>query len=125
MPFVDIRSLPFKSDLEIGDVVMKIAAALAKTIELPSKEVCATWTFIEPNHYAHGEALASSQGQLSHPPLVDLLAFQGRPPHIVEEMLRVVAFEVSQAAKVPIENVFVNYREATKGRVFSEGDIVK
>jgi len=58
-----------------------------------------------------GTVDAIEPGSVTHPPLVRVQAFTGRPPEIIELALRTVAGSVANALGIPADNVFVHYEE--------------
>ena len=45
--------------------------------------------------------------------------------YLIEKMLQTVASSISKRTKVPLSNIFINYRSAHSGMVFDNGKIVK
>ena len=59
----------------------------------------------------------------THPPLVRLIAFEGRIADELERLLALTAEVLSRELRLEPGNVFVVYREAGSGRVFTGGSI--
>lgn len=56
---------------------------------------------------------------------MDILAFEGRSPEIIERVIVVAAEVLASGLQLERGNVFVNYREALSGRVYTGGEVVK
>ncbi|MDH4087728.1 MAG: hypothetical protein OEV04_11910 [Nitrospira sp.] len=125
MPFIHVKSLPFEPPLGVRAVVEGLTKDFAKGTGIGLKHVNATWEFLPRGHYAVGGKAALKQPKASHHVLVDLLAPDLNSPKDVENMLRVVALRISKRAKIPLNNIFVNHRQAHAGSVFDEGEIVQ
>ena len=110
-------------DTVAGDGTLGLDIAGANDIEL--KHVTATWEFLRPGHYVVAGVRAAEQPSRSHPILVDLLAPAANSSEKVEKMLTTLASSISSLTGVPIENVFINYREAKSGMVFDAGSVVR
>lgn len=63
------------------------------------------------------------QPRATHPPLVRVIAYEGRPPEVVERMLVTVAETLARELRLEPGNVFVRFEEATAGRLYTGGGI--
>jgi phenylpyruvate tautomerase PptA (4-oxalocrotonate tautomerase family) len=125
VPFIHIKSLPFEKPLKVTDVVEGVTKDFAKATGIGLEHVTATWEFFSPGHYAVAWKAAQYQPQSSHPVLVDLLAPDFNVPAKIEQMFKSIASSISKRAKVPIDNIFINYRQAHSGMVFDAGEIFR
>ncbi len=125
MPFIHVRSLPFEEPFSVSTVVESITKDFAKATGVDLEHVTATWELLPAGHYAVAGKAAQHQPQGSHPVLVDLLAPDFNSSDEVEKMLRSVASSISERAKVPITNIFINYRQAHSEVVFDAGKVVR
>lgn len=125
MPFIHVKSLPFDPPLDVSAVVEGVSRDFAEATGIGLEHVTATWQFFLPGHYAVAGKAARAQPGNSHPVLVDLLAPDLNSPAEVEQMLKSIAASISRRANLPIENVFINHRQAHAGGVFDAGDIVR
>lgn len=125
MPVVRIRALPQPSGVEVAAVLGRVSLALADLLGEPPSGTWATWETIEPGRYAEGEEAPAEQPRSTHPPLVSLVAFEGRPPDLVEQMLVTVAETLARELELEPGNVFVTYDEARAGRLFTGGQVVR
>ncbi len=124
MPFIQIKSLPFEKPFDIDIVLEELTKDFVKETGISLEHVTATWEFLPSGHYAVGGKVAQHQPVNSHSVLVDLLAPDFNSGETIEKMLRVVASSVAKYTNLPIENVFINYRQAHTGQVFDAGNVV-
>ena len=125
MPFIHVKSLPFDRLFDASAALAGITRDFAKETGIALEHVTATWEFLAPGHYASAGNAASRQPRGSHPVLVELLAPDFNSEAKVEKMLAAVASSISKRARVPVTNIFVNFRPARSGMVFDAGDIVR
>jgi phenylpyruvate tautomerase PptA (4-oxalocrotonate tautomerase family) len=124
MPIVRIKALP-QADVDITAVVTAVAVELAEVLGEAPEGTWATWETIASGHYAEGQVAPTIQPSATHPPLVSVLAFEGRPAELIEHMLMCVADVLVRELRLEPGNVFVTYDEARSGRVYDGGRIVK
>jgi hypothetical protein len=106
-------------------VLARVATALAGLLGERPEDTWATWEQLEPGCYAEGAATPDEQPRATHPPLVSIVAFEGRPPELVERMLVCVAETLARELELEPGNVFVRYEEALSGRVYDGGKVVR
>lgn len=124
MPFIHIKSLPFKKPLKLHAVLEGVTKDFSKGTGIELEHVTATWEFFPPDQYAVAGSSARRQPSHSHPVLVDLLAPDFNSPTRVKKMLKIVAASISTRTNVPMANIFINARRAHAGMVFDKGQIV-
>jgi len=122
VPVIQVEGLPQApgADVEraLGTVCEEVAALLG---EEPSS-TWATWRTLE--HYAEGRESPAVQPASTHPPLVRVIAFEGRAPEQVAEILRLVAAVLARELRLEEGNVFAAYEEAHPGRLYTGGDVI-
>ncbi len=123
MPVVAIRALPQPGSFLPGPTCCRLALALAPIMGVPPRAVFVTWQEIPPDHYAEGDTLASTQPRDTHPPLVELHAWQGRSPETIETALTAIVTVLEEDLSLGTGNVFAFYTELTSGRVFTGGRV--
>jgi hypothetical protein len=99
--------------------------ALADLLGERPEGTWSTWETIDSGRYAEGELAPAEQPRATHPPLVSLLAFEGRSPEHVERMLVCVAETLARELDLDPGNVFVIYEEARSGRLYDGGRVVR
>jgi phenylpyruvate tautomerase PptA (4-oxalocrotonate tautomerase family) len=124
MPIVEIRALPQKPSADVPYVLERVCTELAAAVGIPEKQIWATWEVIEERHYVEGRNDMPDQPPTTHPPLVRILAYQGRSEDTIRTMLETVARSVTDALGLEEGNAFVVYEELKAGRVYSAGDVL-
>jgi phenylpyruvate tautomerase PptA (4-oxalocrotonate tautomerase family) len=125
VPVVRIRALPQPGVVDLPAVLGRVSRALADLLGERPERTWATWETIGSGHYAEGGRAPAEQPRGTHPPLVRMLAFEGRPPELIERMLVCVAETLAHELDLEPGNVFVTYEEARSGRVYDGGRVVK
>lgn len=123
MPILHIKALPQQPGVNLTLVMKKVCLELAAVMNLPPRQVWGTWQTLDAGQYVEGEVEAALQPHSTHPPLVELIAFEGRSPEVIEAMLNCVAQTLGRELKIERGNVFITYREARSGRTFTGGEI--
>lgn len=125
VPVVRIRALRQPGVVDVSTVLGRVSRALSDLLGEPPEATWATWETIESGWYAEGELAPDEQPRGTHPPLVSLLAFEGRPPDLVERMLVCVAETLARELDLEAGNVFVTYEEARSGRLYDGGRVMR
>ncbi|MBI3550968.1 MAG: hypothetical protein HY077_00495 [Elusimicrobia bacterium] len=121
MPLIEIKALPPRHAADASRTLKNAACELAKVLGVPPEKVRAVWTQLAPGHYAEG-ADAPEKAQLgTHPPVVHITCFEGRPPELVEKAIECVADNVCRDLLLAPGNAFVTYTEVRAGRLFVSG----
>ena len=115
MPVVRIRALP-QASADPRAVAAVVAAALAAELGEDPRGTWATWQTVEA--YAEGVVVAGEQPRETHPPLVTVVAYRGRPPETIERMLRCVGDALVRELGLEPGNVFVTFEEIAPGRLY-------
>ncbi|QDU69665.1 hypothetical protein [Engelhardtia mirabilis] len=123
MPLIEIKSLPPADPLDRSAVLARVNRAVADAAGLPIVAVWSVWTELEPGCYVEGERAASEQPTGTHPPIVRIVAYEGRRNDTVVAMLEAVAQVLGDALCDGEPNVFATYEEARSGRVFTGGRV--
>jgi hypothetical protein len=84
----------------------------------------ATWVEIAPGHYADGAALADTQPDGTHPPIADLICFEGGDAERIARTLEETGRALSEGLGIP-GNIFIRYVEARSGEVIDGAGIVR
>jgi hypothetical protein len=125
VPIARIRALPQPGVVDLSTVLGRVSRALSDLLGERPEATWATWQTIESGCDAEGELAPDEQPRGTHPPLVSLLAFEGRPPDLVERMLVCVAETLARELELEPGNVFVRYEEARSGRLYDGGRVVR
>ncbi len=125
MPVIQIHALPQKADADISKTLKRLTTELAPIMGVKTSSVWATWNPIAPGQFAEGETTADRQPDSTHPPIVNLIAFEGRTPETIETALTRIAEILAAELKLAPGNAFITYTEAGSGRVFTGGKVRK
>jgi phenylpyruvate tautomerase PptA (4-oxalocrotonate tautomerase family) len=124
MPIIEIKALPQKEGIDTAAAMKTICVRLADKMGLEPKQVWATWTAIAPGSYTEGELQAKVQPYSTHPPLVTMLAFEGKSDREIEQAMLTIAEVLSRQLQIDPENIFIKYDETKSGRVFTGGTTI-
>jgi phenylpyruvate tautomerase PptA (4-oxalocrotonate tautomerase family) len=122
---IRISALPQADGVDVAAALRAVTRELAALLGEPAHGTWATWQELPPGRYAEGEHAPERQPRDTHPPLVRLLAFEGRGQEQVEAMLNCVAETLARALELEPGNVFVLFEEGRSGRVYDGGAVVK
>lgn len=123
MRVLRITALPQSREVDVTRVLRTLCVELARESGVRPEAFWATWETLEPWRYVEGDAPAQHQPASTHPPLVELVAFEGRSADQVERLLERCAGVLARELRLKDGNVFVLYREAASGRVFTGGQV--
>jgi phenylpyruvate tautomerase PptA (4-oxalocrotonate tautomerase family) len=125
MPVVRISALPQRGGHPPERALAAVTHALADLLDEEPSGTWATWHEIPAGRYVEGGDAPAFQPAATHPPLVEVVAFAGRPPELVGRMLETVADVLVRELELEPGNVFVRYVEATAGRLYTGGSIMR
>jgi phenylpyruvate tautomerase PptA (4-oxalocrotonate tautomerase family) len=125
MPFIHIKSLPFKQHIEVEEVVELLNRKFASELDISLEHVTVTWEFFLPGHYAHSGKVLPRQAANSHPLQVELFTPDFFTDETITKMFECIADFLSENTGVKYENIFISHREVRSGRVFNGGKIDK
>lgn len=124
MPVIEIAALPQADGVDVPAALAAVTAAVATVLDEEPAGSWATWQTLEPGRYLEGHDNPVRQPRATHPPLVRVTAYEGRPPELVARILETVAETLATALALEPGNVFVRYEEAARGRLFTGGAVV-
>jgi hypothetical protein len=119
MPVLQISALPAPG----LDVELVLATLCREVAEELGEDPRGTWVTWQTVTYAEGDDVRREQPADTHPPLVRLIAFEGKPQELVERVLERVAAVLERELRLDPGNVFVLYEEARAGRLHTGGRI--
>jgi phenylpyruvate tautomerase PptA (4-oxalocrotonate tautomerase family) len=108
---------------DVEKLLAETSRAAAKAFSVPEKQCWATFRPIEPGTYYEGGKLRYPEEAPLVSPLVTVSAYEGRSGEQKAELLRGVAKAVGDGLGTNPDNVFVEYREISKGDVFTGGKV--
>ncbi|MEN8131904.1 MAG: hypothetical protein ABFS45_17330 [Pseudomonadota bacterium] len=124
MPFIHIKSLPFKQDFDAALATKTISQAFSEQMKIPAEHISVTWEYYYPGHYAHNNEISDIQPVASHPLFIELLAPDFHSETTVGKMLKSIAANVSKSTGISSNNIFIHYQQAHSGMVFDDGAII-
>jgi phenylpyruvate tautomerase PptA (4-oxalocrotonate tautomerase family) len=122
VPVIKVEALPQALGVDVEQALAELCAEVAAVLDEEPRGTWATWRTLE--HYLEGGEGPEAQPASTHPPLVRVIAFEGRPAELVAEVLRCVANVLARELRLEEGNVFVLYEEAHRGRLYTGGDVV-
>lgn len=123
MPIFEIKALPQKQGVNQHAVMKKLCQEIAALMKLPEHQVWATWQPIAPGNYVEGGKGAEVQPESTHPPIVNLIAFEGRPESLMEQVIIRAADILSSELKLERGNVYLQFSETKSGRTYTGGEL--
>lgn len=125
MPILSIKALPqSQSNESIKAAMKKTCAVISEVYGCKPEQVWATWEEIKPGFYVEGSTEADSQPDQTHPPIAELLCFEGKSEKQIEELLLLASKTLSEALHIG-DNIFMTYREAKSGTVVAGNGVVR
>ena len=124
MPFIQIKSLPMNESLNMPHVIAGIAQDFSDKVGTELCHIHTMWEFFQPGYYAKGSKTADVQPESNYPLIVDLLTPDSNTQDTINLMLRTIAESISKRANFPVNNIFINHRQAHSAMVFDDGEIV-
>jgi phenylpyruvate tautomerase PptA (4-oxalocrotonate tautomerase family) len=124
MPVLHVRALPQTHPERIENVLKETCMAIAEAYGCEPEQVWATWEEIKPGYYVEGRNSAPTQPDNTHPPIAQLICFEGKSANQIEKVLLVAAKILSEGLGIP-NNIFMTYVEASSGRVIAGDGIVR
>ena len=124
MPILNIKALP-QNDPELVQRAMKRTnLAIAEVCNCDPKHVWSTWAELESGCYVEGDRESVQQPHDTHPPICELICFEGHDQDKIEQILKVTASTLGEELGIE-NNVFVYYREVKSGQVVTGDGIVR
>jgi len=122
VPIVQVTALRQRVGVDLDAVSRAIVVAVASELGEDPSGTWVTWQTLEPAAYREGEAPApSEQPAATHPPLVRISAFEGRPPELVARVLSTVAGTIVRELRLEPGNAHVVWDELRAGHVHTGG----
>jgi phenylpyruvate tautomerase PptA (4-oxalocrotonate tautomerase family) len=123
MPVIEVSALPQREGIDVRAASAALTKAVAALLGEEPRGTWVVWRTIEPGRYVEGGDAPAVQPPATHPPLVQVVASEGRSPELVERILVAVAETLARELRLEPGNVFVRWVEATAGRVYSGGRV--
>ena len=124
MPVLHVRALPQVDPSLVKPALKKTCLAIADICRCPPGQVWATWEEIRPGWYVEGTKSGTRQTLLTHPPICQLIGFEGKTSVEIEEILLVASKTLSAALNIG-DNIYMTYLECKTGQVIAGNGIVR
>ena len=124
MPILHIRALPQPEPSKIEPALKKTCLVIAEAYGCHPEQVWATWEEIKPGFYTEGETSKEIQPRNTHPPLGQLLCFEGKDSDTIETILSKAATTLSSALGIK-NNIFLTYQEIKSGQVIAGNGVLR
>lgn len=125
MPVIQIQSLPFEAETELGEITEKIAQDFSEIAGFTPSHVTVTWSFFPAGGVAYNGQSAQFQSLESHPVQVEVITPDFYTDKRLGEVLSVVATCISKHSGVLTSNLFISHRPVASGGVFERGEVVR
>lgn len=122
MPIIQVEALPQAPDVDLEHALSAVCTEVALLIGEEPSGIWGTWRTLE--HYVEGRDGPSMQPASTHPPLVRVIAFEGRPPEQVTDLMNCVATVLARELGLEEGNVFVVYEDTHPGRLYTGGEVI-
>ena len=124
MPIVQVTALRQRVGVDTNAVSRSLATAVAAELGEEPAGTWVTWQTLEPGAYHEGGGEAPlEQPAGTHPPIVRVSAFEGRPPELVARILSTVAGTIVRELGLEPGNVFVVWDELRGGHLHTGGSM--
>jgi hypothetical protein len=124
MPILHVRALPQKKPERVAHALKQTAQAIADAYDCPVEHVWVTWEDIKPGFYLEGNRIPQEQPESTHPPIAQLICFEGKHPEQIEAVLVAAARALGEGLGIP-GNIFMSYLEVRSGQVIAGNGIVR
>ena len=123
MPILHIKALGQSDPLRITPALKATSVAISDVYGCSPEHVWVTWQEIQPGLYVEGEKSVDIQPENTHPPICELICFEGKSSDEIEKVLSITASTLSRELGIE-NNIFITYREVKSGQVIAGNGIV-
>ena len=124
MPILEVTALPQPGSVDIAAVESALSRAVAAELGEDPAGTWVVWRSLELGRYAEGDAVPASQPATTHPPIVHVLAYEGRSAEIVARVIAVIGETLVHELGLAPGNAFVVWDELRAGRVYTGGGVL-
>jgi phenylpyruvate tautomerase PptA (4-oxalocrotonate tautomerase family) len=124
MPIVQVTALRQRVGVDLDAVARAIVLAVSRELGEEPAGTWVTWQTLEPRRYREGDDHPPpEQPAATHPPLVRVSAFEGRPPDEVARVLSAVAGTIVRELRLEPGNAHVVWDELHAGSLHTGGSM--
>lgn len=124
MPILEVTALPQPAGVDVSAVSATLTRTVAAVLGGEATGTWVVWRTVEAGRYAEGDDAPDVQPRSTHPPLVRVIAFAGRPQPLVSRVLTEVAETLVAELGLSAGNAFVLWDEVPAGRLYSGGSVL-
>ena len=124
MPVLKIKALNSHEPAKVKKALALTTKKISEVHGCEQKYVWAIWEEIKPGFYFEGDQAAEIQPLESHPPICELMCFEGKTAKEIEDVLLAAAKTLSEALGIP-NNIFMTYRKLRPGEVIAGDGIIR
>ena len=121
MPVIHVAALPQGEAVDLERVAGELAARAGAALGCPPGHVWVTWRTLDA--YAEGDETTREARAGTHPPVAEILAYEGRDDAAVRRALEAVADALVELLGREPGSAFVHYTELKAGRVYTGGAV--
>jgi hypothetical protein len=121
MPSIRVRSLPQPAHINRAAALTELREHVARILAVPVPKVRALWQVIEPGMYLDADGTPDVQPAGTHPPTVELVAFEGRTQAQKTEALETIAATLARHLELDEGNAWVQWVESVEGELYTNG----
>lgn len=124
MPILSINALPGPYQTDIPAILTELSQHVATACQVDIQHITATWHHFGAGCYVAAGEVAGQQPPHSHPVMVDVMCFEINEADKIALILRETGQFLEKRLNLP-DNIFVTYRLARSGQVYSQGQILR
>jgi phenylpyruvate tautomerase PptA (4-oxalocrotonate tautomerase family) len=124
VPVIEVTALPQADGIDVSAVAASVTRVVAAVVDEEPRGTWVVWRTLGAGEYSEGGEAPAAQPSSTHPPLVEVVGYEGRPPELVEQVLVAVADTLADELRLDRGNVFVRWVDATAGRLYTGGYVV-
>jgi phenylpyruvate tautomerase PptA (4-oxalocrotonate tautomerase family) len=124
MPILFVKALPQHTTDAVGQAIRAATSAIATECGCPLDHVWVTWEEISAGFYFEGHTSQNRQPLKTHPPICELVCFEGADQAKIERMLVQLSRAMESALHLEA-NIFISYRELKAGQVIAGNGAIR
>jgi phenylpyruvate tautomerase PptA (4-oxalocrotonate tautomerase family) len=124
MPVIEVAALPQAAHVDVSRVAATLSSAVASELGEDPSGTWVVWRTIEPGSYVEGRDAPTVQPDSTHPPLVRVIAYEGRSTETISRILATAADTLVAELGLAEGNAFAVWDEQQAGKVYSGGSIL-
>ena len=119
VPVIEVTALPQADGVDVSATAAAVTRTVAGALGEEPRGTCVVWRTVDARGYSEGGDAPAVQPAATHPPLVEVIAYEGRPADLIGRILVAVADTLAGELRLDAGNVFVRWIEAAPGRLYT------